>query len=113
LPDNRLTSRSTVDLEALRGPVEPDVFDPLTLLRGRVPVAITGSVASDAGEARFTVEEASVGGVPLPPALLQQLVTRYSRTPDRPEGVRLDEAFPLPAGIDRIVVGAGRAVVVQ
>jgi hypothetical protein len=113
LPGNRVTSVATVDLETLRGPVEPNVFDPLSLLRGRVPVALTGQVASDAGEARFLVERAFVGGVPVPPTVLKQLVTRYSRSPERPDGFRLDEPFPLPAGIDRIVVGQGRAVVVQ
>jgi len=113
LSGNRVTSVATLDLETLRGPVEANVFDPLSLLRGRVPVALTGQVASDAGEARFLVEQATIGGVPVPVSVLQQLVTRYSRSPERPEGIRLDEPFPLPAGIDRIVVGQGRAVVVQ
>ena len=45
--------------------------------------------------------------------LLQEVVSYYSRTPEHPEGIRLDEAFALPANIQKIEVGSGQAVVVQ
>jgi hypothetical protein len=110
LADNRVTSTAVVDLETVRGPAEPSLFDAFSLLQGRVPMTLTGRLVSDAGEARLDVEHASVAGLTVPSVLLQQLLTRASRSPERPEGFRLDAPFPLPAGI---VVGQGRAVVVQ
>jgi hypothetical protein len=40
-------------------------------------------------------------------------VSYYSRTPENPQGVRLDDTFSLPANIRQIEVGQGQAVVVQ
>jgi hypothetical protein len=44
---------------------------------------------------------------------VQELVDYYSRTPDHPGGVRLDEEFELPSGIQRIDISPGVVVVVQ
>ena len=44
---------------------------------------------------------------------LQQLLSHYSRTDKNPDGVSLDEAFPLPARIRQIEVGQGQAVIIQ
>ena len=113
LAEGRVQGQATLDLETLRQPAAPGSIDPLSLLRGQVPIVVTGVVHTADGEGRFELERATVAGLVVPEALLQQLLTRYSRTPARPDGVRLGEPFPLPAGIDRIVVGEGRAVVVQ
>jgi hypothetical protein len=51
--------------------------------------------------------------VPVPVSVLQQLISYYSRSPRHPDGVELERAFPLPAAIRQIDVGAGQAVVVQ
>jgi hypothetical protein len=45
--------------------------------------------------------------------VLQELLSLYSRSPERPRGVSLDDPFPLPANIRQIDVGRGEAVVVQ
>jgi len=49
----------------------------------------------------------------VPKSLLQELVSYYSKTADKPGGVSIDEPFALPAGIRQIEVGQGQAVVVQ
>jgi len=54
-----------------------------------------------------------VGGVAVPPMLLQEIVSFYTRSAEAPRGVWLDEPFPLPARIDRIEIARGQAVVVQ
>jgi hypothetical protein len=59
------------------------------------------------------MQSASLSGIPLPKSFLQELVTFYSRTPDSPEGIRLDDPFELPASIRQIEIGPGQAVVVQ
>jgi hypothetical protein len=61
----------------------------------------------------FDLESADVSGVPLPKTFLQELVSYYSRTPKNPQGVKIDDAFALPASIRQIDVGAGQAVIVQ
>jgi hypothetical protein len=78
-----------------------------------VPVNVTGLLHTRDGKARFEVQTAEVSGLPVPATLLQELVGFYSRTPEHPEGVRIDDTFSLPAQIREIQVGQGQAVVVQ
>jgi len=110
----RLEGQATVDLEVVgKRRSSGGAFDPLSYLGGRVPVTVHGVLQSRNGMARFELEDANVSGIPVPSAFLQELVTYYSRTPESPEGVRLDDTFALPANIQQIEVGQGRAVVVQ
>ena len=112
-PRGRVEGRAIVDFDALDQPVSPGGLDPLSLLRGTVPVAVTGVVHAEGGEGRFEFERATVAGFAVPEVLIQQLLNRYFTTADHPGVVRLNELFPLPAGIDQIVVDEGRAVIVQ
>ena len=89
------------------------VIDPWSLLGGRLPVTVTGILRTSNGQGRFELEHAAVSSVPIPKALLQELVSYYSRTADDPGGISLDEPFELPANIRQIEVGQGQAVVVQ
>jgi hypothetical protein len=110
----RLAGQVIVDLEAVgKRRATGGAFDPWALLGGRVPVKMTGVLHTRDGQGRVEVESAEVSGVPVPPALLQELVGFYSRSAERPSGVRLDETFALPANIRQIEVGQGQAVVVQ
>jgi len=88
-------------------------FDPLTYLGGRVPVTVTGVLSTDGGRGKFDLQSADVSGVPVPRAMVQEMLSYYSRTADHPDGVRLDAPFDLPANIQKIEVGQGQAVVVQ
>jgi hypothetical protein len=54
-----------------------------------------------------------MSGVPVPVTVLQEVLTYYSRSDERPQGVRLADVFSLPANIRQIEVGEGQAVVVQ
>jgi len=83
------------------------------LVGGRVPVTATGVLQTKDGRGQFELQSASVGGVPVPKALLQELVSYYSKSETRPGGVRLDAPFDLPARIKTIEVAPGQAVVVQ
>jgi len=115
LSDGRLTAHAMVDLDAVRDPDAAPAggLDPMSLLSGTVLVELAGTLQSSSGAGRVQIERATVAGLTVPAALLQQLITRYTRSEENPDGVRLGEPFRLPAGIDRIVVGLGRAVVVQ
>jgi hypothetical protein len=110
----RLSGQAIVDLDAVaKRRATGGAFDPWALLGGRVPVKVAGILHTRDGQARLEIQTAEVSGVPVPPTLLQELVSFYSRSPERPAGVRLDETFSLPANIRQIEVGQGQAVIVQ
>lgn len=110
----RLTARALVDLDAVRNQSPPNgLFDPRNLLTGRLPVAATGRLETAGGQGRLAVESASVGGVPVPMRLLQEVVAYYSRTPEIPAGISLDDPFDLPAHIREIHLERGQATIVQ
>ena len=112
--NGRLVGTVTIDLTAYaQSRKSGGALDPWNLLMGKVPVGITGVLHTKQGEGRFELQNADVSGIPLPKSLLQELISHYTRTPDRPQGIRMDDAFDLPANIRQIEVGQGQAIVVQ
>ncbi len=112
--NGKLMGDVTLDLEAYaKTRKSAGTLDPWSLIGGRVPVTITGILHTKDGRGRFELQSAHLSGIPLPKSLLQELVTFYSRTPDKPAGIRLDDPFELPASIRTIDIGQGQAVVVQ
>jgi hypothetical protein len=110
----RVTARAIVDLDAVRRQKNPtSMLDPMYFLSGRVPVTATGALRTANGVARIELESATVAGVPIPKLVLQEIVSYYSRTPENPRGIGLDEPFALPASIREILIEPGQAVVVQ
>jgi hypothetical protein len=110
----RLSGRAIVDLDAVREKKSSGGwFDPKSYLMGKLPVQVVGTLATRAGVGRFTLERAEISGIAIPKTLLQELLSYYSRTPENPQGIDLDEPFELPAAIREIRVGKGEAVVVQ
>lgn len=110
----KVTGQATVDLDAIsKRRATGGRLDPWSFVGGRVPVTVTGLLHTRDGVGRFEVQTADISGVPVPTTLLQELLSYYSRTPERPQGVKLDDAFTLPANIRQIEVGQGEAVVVQ
>jgi hypothetical protein len=110
----KVAGQATVDLETIgRRRGSGGTFDPWSYLGGRVPVTVNGILHTQNGRGRFELQTAEVSGVPVPKTLLQELLSYYSRTPENPNGISLDEAFELPANIDKIEVGQGQAVIVQ
>jgi hypothetical protein len=114
LGDGRVSGRAIVDLDAVsRANRSGSWFDPVRLLSGQMPVTALGTLNTRAGSAQFVLESATVSGVPVPKAVIQQIVSYYSRTPEDPDGIGLDESFALPAQIQEIRVQTGQALVVQ
>lgn len=110
----RLNGRAIVDLDVVRRKRSSGGwFDPLSYLTGRLPVTARGLLETNQGRGKFTLESASVGGVPIPKSFLQELVSFYSRSSDRPDGIDIDDPFDLPAEIQKIDVLPGRATIVQ
>jgi hypothetical protein len=110
----RLRGRALVDLdEVKKAQAGAGGFGVLSMLSGRVPVEAVGTLNATNGVAQFHLEQAIVSGVPVPKALLQQVVSYYSRTPENPEGIDLEAPFPLPANIRQIETLRGQAIIVQ
>lgn len=114
LDDRRLAATALVDLDAVRARHKSTGWlDPMNYLSGRLPVAMSGRLRTADGLAYFDLESATVSNVPIPKPLVQELVTYYSRTPQNPRGLNLDDPFPLPAAIRQIDVRRGEASVIQ
>jgi hypothetical protein len=114
LGGGRLAGRAVVDLDAVRREKKPtSLLDPMNYLSGRLPVAATGTLTTKEGVGRFQLESASVSGVPIPKMLLQEIVSYYTRTPESPGGINIDDPFALPVRIREIQVERGQAIIVQ
>ena len=114
LGTGRLAGRAVVDLDAVRhARASQSWFDPTNYLTGHLPVSATGRLKTSNGIGHFELESASVGGVPIPKMLLQEIVSYYTRTPEKPSGIGLDDPFALPARIREIQVERGQAIIVQ
>jgi len=112
--NGRVMGLATVDLDAVsRQHSSGNTLDLWNLVGGHVPVTVTGVLQTKDGQGRFDLQSATLSGVPVPKALLQELVSYYSRTDTHPAGVRIDSPFDLPAKIQQIDVAPGQAVVVQ
>ncbi len=114
LGPGRVSGRAVVDLDAVRKAKNPtSLLDPMNYLFGRLPVTASGTLTTSNGVGRFAFESASAGSVPIPKVLLQEIVSYYSRTPERPTGISLDDPFALPSRIREIQVERGQAIIVQ
>ncbi len=114
LGEGRLLGEAVVDLDAVSRANPPKgFFDPMRLLTGRLPLRVQGVLATSSGTGRFSLESASLAGVPIPKSVLQTLLSHYSRSQEKPDGIGLDDPFALPAAIREIRVEPGRALVVQ
>ena len=110
----RLSGRAIVDLDAVRKQKAPtSLLDPMNYLMGRLAVTAVGTLRTANGVGRFALESSSVGSIPVPKILLQEIVSYYSRTPEKPSGIGLDDPFQLPARIREIQVDRGQAIIVQ
>lgn len=113
LGGGQVRGRAVVDLDLVRKAKSRGWLDPLAYLSGRVPVTAAGSLTAADGRAQLELSEATISGVSVPLAVLQELVSYYSRSPNYPNGVDLEAPFDLPARIKDIHVETGQAIVVQ
>ena len=114
LGSNRVSGRALVDIDEFKRHRGSQGFlDPFHYLSGRVPVTARGFVHAREGRGQFRLESAEIHGVPLPNQIVQELVSFFSRTPENPQGFRMDGPFDLPAKIREVVIKPGEATIVQ
>lgn len=113
LGSGRVGGAAIVDLDAVRKARRRGWIDPLSYLTGQLPLTAAGTLTTQNGIGRFQLESASISGISIPKSLVQELLTHYSKTPENPSGIGIDDPFELPARIKEIRVGQGEALVVQ
>jgi hypothetical protein len=111
--NGRVTGSAFVDLDAVRAQKKRAWSDPLAYLSGRVPISAQGTLTTANGVGRFVLDSAELSGVTIPKSLLQELLTYYSKRPEHPNGINMDDPFQLPSAIKEIKVGVGSTTVVQ
>jgi hypothetical protein len=111
--NGRVSGEATVDLDAVRTQKKRAWTDPLAYLTGKLPVTAAGMLTTQNGIGRFELESAQISGLSIPKSLLQELLSYYSKSPERPNGISMDDPFQLPAAIQEIRIGQGVATIVQ
>ena len=107
--NGKLVGLVTVDLDDV-GKSKSGAWN---VLGGRVPISLSGVLRTKDGRGQFDLQSADISGVPVPRFLVQEILSHYTRDEDRPNGVRLDDPFALPASIKQIDVGQGQAIILQ
>jgi hypothetical protein len=113
LGEGRVSGRAIVDLDAVRKQKQRGWLDPMGYLTGRLPLTARGRLTTQDGMGRFQLESAEINGVTVPKMFVQELLSFYSRTPEDPDGINMDDPFVLPAQIREIRVAAGSTTIVQ
>jgi hypothetical protein len=110
---NRVAARAIVDLGRVRTAEARGWLDPLAYITGSLEVTLAGKLyaANKVGVIQF--ESATIGGVSVSEAVLQELITYYTVTPESPRGFSLGEPFELPSNITAVELKSGAATVVQ
>jgi hypothetical protein len=112
--DGQVSGRVYVDLDEFkRQRSSGGMIDPFNYIAGQVPVNARGILRTKEGVGQFQLTAADIHGVPLPKPLVQELVSFFSRTQERPNGFNIDEPFNLPAKIRTITIKSAEALVVQ
>jgi hypothetical protein len=109
----RLGFRAKIDLDAVRKSRARGALDPLNWVSGTLELVLNGTLEAARGRGTFALESATLGGVPVPQSLVQELVTYMTKTPENPVGIGLSEPFELPAAIQQIRTRPGHATIVQ
>jgi hypothetical protein len=110
LDSERINAKGMVDLERVRGKVPPpSPWSPLSLLRGKVPVELTGTLRTRDGFGTIDVEEAWIASLPVPMSFLEQIVTSATKKPSQPEGFDIHAPFRLPYAVNRVRLEPARA----
>lgn len=111
--DARVETRAVVNLDLLRAAQPRSPLDPLAYVSGQLEVLVVARFAASGGKGVLSYESGAVKGIRLPRAIVAELVNFYTRTPDLPGGIVLDQPFDLPARIREVAVQRGTATVVQ
>jgi hypothetical protein len=109
----RVETKALVDLDMVRTAEKRGWLDPLAYVSGLMEVRMVGTFRGANGKGTYAHESASLGGVPIPKSVLAELVAFYTRAPETPKGLSIDEPFELPHRIRNVELRRGLATVTQ
>lgn len=109
----RVSALAVVNLDLVRTSQQRGWLDPLAYVSGLLEVRAAGTVVGANRRGVFRYESATLGGVPVPKSVLQELVRHYTTSPDLPGGFDLDQPFELPSGIKSVTSTRGSARITQ
>jgi len=112
LDRDHVSATAEVDIEEVRKHVKDmGRWNPLSLMKGSVPVLISGRyLTAEDGFGRLEIEEARAAGVPIPISLLEQMVVGATRNSRNPDGFDIHAPFRLPHPVRRVRLMPGRAL---
>jgi hypothetical protein len=113
LDGGRFQTHATIDFDALRGDQPRGMMDPLAYVSGSMDLITVGAFSASGGRGVLRLESGTLGGVSVPRMVLETVVTQFSKSPDFPDGISLDQPFDLPSGIREVQLRKGSATVVQ
>jgi hypothetical protein len=114
LGGGRVAGRILVDLDEFkRGRSSGGLTDPWNYLSGQVPLTARGFLHAHGGKGQFQLEAAEIRSIPVPKPIVQELVTFFTRSAEKPDGIDIDAPFELPAKIREIAILKGAAVIAQ
>lgn len=113
LDGGKVDTRALVDLDMIRVAEKRGWLDPLAYVTGTLEVRTIGTFHGANGKGVFAVESATVGGMPVPKSVVNELVAFYTRSPEAPKGIPLDAPFELPHRIRNVELRRGMATVIQ
>lgn len=108
---DRLRARGRLDLDQLQAKMpEGGTASLLSMLSGVVPVELGARVQSAEGLFQLELEDVTIGGLSLPPALLAQIIAFATKKEDRPDGVDIAAPVALPWTARQVRIEPGRAL---
>jgi hypothetical protein len=111
--DGNVNGRALIDLNAVRTAEARGWFDPLAYVAGSMEVHVAGKLLASNGKGVFQFQSASIGGVAVAKSVVQELLAFYTKSPEHPKGLNLDDPFELPSNIRSVQTKVGTATVVQ
>ncbi len=109
----QVQARALVDLDVIRKSKVRGWLDPLAYVTGRVELTAAGLLTGANGKGLFQLQSATLGGVPIPASVVQEVVSYYSKSPELPQGFDLDKPFDLPQNIRQLELQPGTATIIQ
>jgi hypothetical protein len=113
LEGQQFETRALIDFDAVRKSQPRGVLDPMAYVRGTMALVARATLTGSGGKGVLKYESATLGGVPVPRLVLQEVLAWSTRSEEWPKGLLLDQPFDLPSGIREIQVRRGAATVVQ
>ncbi len=112
--EGRVSGQAVVDLDAVRKQKQRGWLDPMAYLTGSLPLTASGLLITKDGVGPVP---ARVGArsreFPSQSRCCRSCSAYYSRTPENPRGISMDDPFELPAHIREIRVERGQATILQ